>query len=34
MGLDCGPESIKLNAAQILSAKTIIWNGPMVSMAH
>merc|ERR1719214_141131 len=29
MGLDCGPESIKLNAAAILSSKTIIWNGPM-----
>merc|ERR1712146_800011 len=29
MGLDCGPESIKLNAAAIESAKTIIWNGPM-----
>mmetsp|Transcript_24861 Transcript_24861/g.61047 ORF Transcript_24861/g.61047 Transcript_24861/m.61047 type:complete len:419 (+) Transcript_24861:57-1313(+) len=29
MGLDCGPESIKMNAAVILSSKTIIWNGPM-----
>mmetsp|Transcript_54268 Transcript_54268/g.107784 ORF Transcript_54268/g.107784 Transcript_54268/m.107784 type:complete len:770 (-) Transcript_54268:636-2945(-) len=29
MGLDCGPESIKLNTAEILSSKTIIWNGPM-----
>ncbi len=29
MGLDCGPESIKLNEAVIKSAKTIIWNGPM-----
>ena len=29
MGLDCGPESVKLNAAAILSSKTIIWNGPM-----
>jgi phosphoglycerate kinase len=29
MGLDCGPESINLNAAAILSSKTIIWNGPM-----
>jgi len=29
MGLDCGPESIKMNAAEILSSKTIIWNGPM-----
>merc|ERR1719331_3583500 len=29
MGLDCGPESIKLNAKEILSSKTIIWNGPM-----
>jgi len=29
MGLDCGPESIKLNAATINASKTIIWNGPM-----
>jgi len=29
MGLDCGPESIKLNAAAVEKAKTIIWNGPM-----
>jgi len=29
MGLDCGPESIKANAAVIKAAKTIIWNGPM-----
>jgi len=29
MGLDCGPLSIKLNKTEILSAKTIIWNGPM-----
>jgi len=29
MGLDCGPESIKLNAAAIASSKTVIWNGPM-----
>merc|ERR1711904_634720 len=29
MGLDCGPESIKLNAAAVLASKTIIWNGPM-----
>merc|ERR1719408_879454 len=29
MGLDCGPESIKLNEATIKEAKTIIWNGPM-----
>jgi len=29
MGLDCGPESIKMNAAAIKEAKTIIWNGPM-----
>ena len=29
MGLDCGPETIKLNTATIQSAKTIIWNGPM-----
>merc|ERR1719191_418342 len=29
MGLDCGPESIALNAAAIKASKTIIWNGPM-----
>jgi phosphoglycerate kinase len=29
MGLDIGPESIKLFEAKIKSAKTIIWNGPM-----
>merc|ERR1719487_1853449 len=29
MGLDCGPESIKLNDEAIKKAKTIIWNGPM-----
>merc|ERR1719217_773842 len=29
MGLDCGPETIKLNAAAIMASKTIIWNGPM-----
>merc|ERR1712118_197277 len=28
-GLDCGPESNKLNAAAVNAAKTIIWNGPM-----
>jgi len=29
MGLDCGPESIKMNAAAVAESKTIIWNGPM-----
>merc|ERR1712019_176487 len=29
MGLDCGPESNKLNAAAVAKSKTIIWNGPM-----
>merc|ERR550514_1156023 len=29
LGLDCGPESNKLNAAAVLASKTIIWNGPM-----
>merc|ERR1711976_408234 len=29
MGLDCGPESAKLNAAAVKASKTIIWNGPM-----
>merc|ERR1719409_2058588 len=29
MGLDCGPESVKLNDAAINACKTIIWNGPM-----
>jgi len=28
MGLDCGPESIKLYKAAIEKAKTILWNGP------
>jgi len=29
MGLDCGPKSIAMNKEVIMSAKTIIWNGPM-----
>merc|ERR1711924_426879 len=29
MGLDCGPESNKLNATAVAESKTIIWNGPM-----
>lgn len=29
MGLDCGPVSRAENASVILSAKTIVWNGPM-----
>jgi phosphoglycerate kinase len=29
MGLDIGPETAKLFAAEIAAAKTIIWNGPM-----
>jgi len=29
MGLDCGPKSCALNAAEIAESKTIIWNGPM-----
>jgi len=29
MGLDCGPETIKLNSDTIAESKTIIWNGPM-----
>ncbi|PAV17651.1 phosphoglycerate kinase [Pyrrhoderma noxium] len=28
MGLDCGPESRKLFRETVLSAKTILWNGP------
>ena len=28
MGLDCGPESIKLFEATIAEAKTTLWNGP------
>ena len=29
LGLDIGPESIKLFKEEILNSKTIIWNGPM-----
>ncbi|WP_196605283.1 phosphoglycerate kinase [Pectinatus haikarae] len=29
MGLDCGPESCKMNAAVLKDAKTVVWNGPM-----
>ena len=29
MGLDCGPDTIKLNAATIAASNIIIWNGPM-----
>ncbi len=29
MALDIGPETIKLYAAEIATAKTIVWNGPM-----
>jgi phosphoglycerate kinase len=29
MGLDCGPESNKMNKAAVEASKTIIWNGPM-----
>jgi phosphoglycerate kinase len=29
MGLDIGPETIKLFKAEILKSKTIVWNGPM-----
>eukprot|EP00443_Scrippsiella_acuminata_P001794 CAMPEP_0115292902 /NCGR_PEP_ID=MMETSP0270-20121206/65381_1 /TAXON_ID=71861 /ORGANISM="Scrippsiella trochoidea, Strain CCMP3099" /LENGTH=543 /DNA_ID=CAMNT_0002710361 /DNA_START=44 /DNA_END=1675 /DNA_ORIENTATION=- len=29
MGLDCGEESMKLNAKMVAKAKTVIWNGPM-----
>ncbi|KAK6363630.1 phosphoglycerate kinase [Orbilia blumenaviensis] len=28
MGLDCGPESVKLFTAAIADSKTILWNGP------
>ncbi len=28
-GVDIGPETIKLYAAEIAAAKTVIWNGPM-----
>ena len=29
MGLDIGPETIKLFEAELLKSKTIVWNGPM-----
>jgi len=29
MALDIGPETIKLYAALIAEAKTVVWNGPM-----
>ncbi len=29
MGLDIGPETVKLYAAAIKGAKTVVWNGPM-----
>lgn len=29
MGLDIGPETVKLYAAAIAEAKTVFWNGPM-----
>ncbi|WP_029917892.1 phosphoglycerate kinase [Pelobacter seleniigenes] len=29
MGLDIGPETIKLYAKKISTAKTVVWNGPM-----
>ena len=29
MGLDVGPETVKLFVAEIAKAKTVIWNGPM-----
>jgi phosphoglycerate kinase len=29
MGLDVGPESIKLFSAEVEKAKTVVWNGPM-----
>ena len=28
-GFDCGPETVKQNAAVIARAKTIVWNGPL-----
>jgi len=29
MGVDIGPESVKLFAAKLAGAKTVLWNGPM-----
>ena len=29
MGLDIGPETVKLFSAELANAKTVVWNGPM-----
>ena len=29
MGLDAGPETVKMNSDVIKNSKTILWNGPM-----
>ncbi len=31
MGLDVGPETVKLTAAELAQARTILWNGPRAS---
>jgi len=32
MGLDIGPDSVKLFAETISNSKTVLWNGPMISL--
>lgn len=34
MGLDIGPRSAELYASKVRDAKTVFWNGPMLSLIH